>query len=177
MTNYRILALALVSPALVSAFVASRDSGSSRNPVSSSISKCLSLPPGCRNLSNYMATNPFASMIGDAASSIFGGSPKVVSNRKVEALLATTSTASWKELRENLESQQTPEENSFRQNLAKGYGVASPLHKIRLYDESNREEDIAVTFYRDSASWCVSLSILSFLTQVFVRVASPIKDL
>lgn len=51
---------------------------------------------------------------------------------------------------------QTPEERAFRGDLVHGYGVASPLHKVRLYDESNKEEDIRVTFYRDSASWCVS---------------------
>jgi hypothetical protein len=104
-----------------------------------------------------MSNNPFTSMIGDMASSIFGGTPKVDTNRNVEAALAAISTPSWTELRDQLESLQTHEESSFRQNLAKGYGVASPLHRVRLYDESNREEDIAVTFYRDSASWCVSL--------------------
>ena len=29
-----------------------------------------------------------------------------------------------------------------------------PLHQLRLFDESNKEEDVRVTLYRDSASWC-----------------------
>lgn len=32
--------------------------------------------------------------------------------------------------------------------------MASPLHTIRLFDERHTEQDIRVTFYRDSASWC-----------------------
>lgn len=96
-------------------------------------------------------------MIGDVASSLFGGGKSVAAaNSKVEAALEGIATASWTAIRDQLEALQTPEERSFRQNLAKGYGVASPLHKVRLFDESNKEEDIAVTFYRDSASWCVS---------------------
>ena len=43
----------------------------------------------------------------------------------------------------------TEEEKRFRPNLEKGHGAASPLNLVRLYDKSNREEDIRVTFYRD----------------------------
>lgn len=49
---------------------------------------------------------------------------------------------------------QTDDERAFRSNLTKGYGAASPLHLVRLYDSSNTEADIRVTFYRDHASWC-----------------------
>jgi len=57
-------------------------------------------------------------------------------------------------IQSSLESKQTTEERKFRSNLQKGYGAASPLHKIRLFDESNNEDDVRVTLYRDSASWC-----------------------
>ena len=63
-------------------------------------------------------------------------------------------SSSWDEIRSMLESKQTDDERNFRKNLTKGYGKASPLHKLRLFDESNREEDVKVTLYRDSASWC-----------------------
>jgi hypothetical protein len=101
------------------------------------------------------SNNPFSSMIGDMASSIFGNGNSVSSNAKVESgLNALSSETTWSSLRQKLEAVQTPEERSFRDNLAKGYGVGSPLHLVRLYNEKNREEDIRVTFYRDSASWC-----------------------
>jgi glutathione S-transferase len=93
-------------------------------------------------------------MIGDMASTLFGKGNSVSSNAKLESSLTNLSTDSWSDLRKKLESVQTPEERKFRDNLAKGYGVASPLHLMRLFDETNREEDIRVTFYRDSASWC-----------------------
>jgi len=70
----------------------------------------------------------------------------------VNDCLATRSLAGWDEIRSQLESKMTSEESSFRANLKYGYGVASPLHKIRLFDPSNQEKDIRVTFYRDSAS-------------------------
>jgi glutathione S-transferase len=148
MKNYRNLAaLALTSPVLVSAFVASRDL--------SAVTATTSRSTGSNGSSwLFMSTNPFSSMIGDVASSIFGGNKYVASNAKVEASLDSISVDSWSKIRETLESQQTPEERAFRKNLEKGYGIASPLHKVRLFDESNKEEDIKVTFYRDSASWC-----------------------
>ncbi|KAL7483602.1 hypothetical protein ACHAW6_009247 [Cyclotella cf. meneghiniana] len=64
------------------------------------------------------------------------------------------SPPSWDEIRSTLTSQQTPQEREFRSNLSKGIGVGSPLHTLRLYDENNREEDVRVTLFRDSASWC-----------------------
>ena len=100
-------------------------------------------------------------MIGDVASSIFGGNNMVSQNSRVESALASITTASWNDIRNKLESKQTTDERNFRKNLDKGYGVGSPLHKIRLFDESNKEENIQVTFYRDSASWCVSNNLYS----------------
>lgn len=112
---------------------------------------------------HYMASekNPFSSMIGDVASSLFGGGGAKgdqTNADQVDAALEKTGAKSktWSELKDQLASQQTTdEERNFRQNLEKGYGIqGSPMHKIRLFEESNKEEDIAVTFYRDSASWC-----------------------
>jgi glutathione S-transferase len=102
--------------------------------------------------------NPFSTMLGDMASSIFGGNSNSGNlknnNPNLDVTLLELGTP-WAMVRDTLESlQTTDEERSFRDNLAKGYGPASPLHKVRLYDESNKEEDIRVTFYRDSASWC-----------------------
>ncbi len=75
--------------------------------------------------------------------------------QSVNAALATLTLPDWKKVRLTLESNLiTDEERNFRSNLSKGYGVASPLHKIRLFDASNDEKDIRVTFYRDSASKC-----------------------
>ena len=102
----------------------------------------------------HNSKNPFTSFVGDVANSIMGGNT-VDSKPQVDAAVQKASKTSWDELREVLSSQMsTEEERNFRQNLAKGYGPASPLHKVRLYDETNKEEDIRVTFYRDSASWC-----------------------
>ena len=59
---------------------------------------------------------------------------------------------SWESIRRHLEDRmETDDERNFRANLEKGYGVASPLHKVRLFDASHKEEDIRVVFYRDSA--------------------------
>eukprot|EP00978_Attheya_sp_CCMP212_P029267 scaffold103445_cov58-Attheya_sp.AAC.6 len=89
------------------------------------------------------------------ASSLLKKKERPGSDEVVSALEEVMGNAlSWEAVETQLEQQQTPEERAFRQNLIKGYGAASPLHKVRLYDESNKEEDVRVTFYRDSASWC-----------------------
>ena len=103
--------------------------------------------------------NPFSSIIGDFAQSIMGKSDSVTANPQLDsslqAIMASASDkgASWSDIRSQLESVQTPEERKFRDNLVKGYGAGSPMHKVRLYDESNQESDIRITFYRDHASW------------------------
>ena len=99
-------------------------------------------------------SNPsFSSLIGDMASSILGKKTPAECNPEIDRRMDEVGP-SWEEVRSRLESQQQTddEERHFRTNLAKGYGIAgSPLHAVRLYDESNREEDVRVTFYRDSA--------------------------
>lgn len=95
-------------------------------------------------------------MIGDFASSIMSRGDSVKPNPSLDATLSklvSSSAGSWEAIRSKLEALQTPEERKFRDNLSKGYGIGSPMHKVRLYDENNKEEDIRVTFYRDSASW------------------------
>jgi len=98
--------------------------------------------------------NPFR-MVGDLASGLLGGE-RLEPRPAVEAAVGRIATVpSWPNLVANLESRmKSDDECHFRANLAKGYGVGSPLHKIRLFDETNRESDIRVKFYRDSASWC-----------------------
>jgi glutathione S-transferase len=107
-----------------------------------------------RSPGSYMTNNPFTSMIGGMADSLFGKGNSVQSNPNVDSSLTLASSSSWSEVRSKLESLQTPEERAFRDNLSTGYGVGSPLHLLRLYSKENREEDVRVTFYRDSASWC-----------------------
>ena len=102
--------------------------------------------------------NPFSTLIGDMASSIAstvtGAGNASGDLSSLDAKLDSLVSTSWEDIRKDLESKQTAEEKAFRSNVEKGIGPASPLNKIRLFDESNKEEDIRVTFYRDSASWC-----------------------
>lgn len=107
----------------------------------------------------------------DLVSNLFGAAAKMTTStsgidettvREVQQELENLAIFDWNQVQAHLESKMTtPEERNFRANLSKGYGVmGSPLHKIRLYDESNREEDIRVVFYRDSASKYTTASLL-----------------
>jgi glutathione S-transferase len=69
-------------------------------------------------------------------------------------VLSSHNVGSWDEIRATLRAKQTPEEQNFRSNISKGYGKPSPMHKLRLFDKSNDENDVRVTLFRDSASWC-----------------------
>ena len=115
---------------------------------------------GATSTSRFMSRpsntfNPFR-MVGDVASGLLGSlgvgdmeSKPQVEKAIVSMLSSSGDLLSWKDIRQNLEqAMETEEERNFRTNLPMGYGVGSPLHKIRLYDESNQEEDILVTFYR-----------------------------
>lgn len=94
----------------------------------------------------------FGGMVSSIKSSIssFSG----VTTDELDLALNSIVPTTWDEIQQKLESKQSPDEKSFRSNVEKGIGAASPLNKIRLFDESNKEEDIRVTFYRDHASWC-----------------------
>lgn len=112
----------------------------------------------------FQSDNPFQSLFGNVASKISNlqqeGMMNSVSQDQLAQLTSQTETILASErlnlslVRSSLESKQTAEERKFRSNLQKGYGIASPLHKLRLFDESNKEEDVRVTLYRDAASWC-----------------------
>ena len=58
----------------------------------------------------------------------------------------------WEDLSKRLYQQQTPSERSFRERLSKG-DVHSALANIRRFDNNN-DNNIQITFYKDSASWC-----------------------
>jgi len=132
-----------VSSSIVSSVVGSESIATARTS-SSSTTRLLAEPP-----------NPFVSMLGDLASSILPGKSPLQGNAGLDSSLQKAATCSWDDIRSELESVQTPEERNFRENIQKGYGeVGSALHKVRLYDESNKESDIRITFYRDHASWC-----------------------
>lgn len=91
--------------------------------------------------------------MSNMASSVLGGSPGP--NADVDkALHQLESLPSWEQIRATLHSKQTAEEQRFRQDLEMGYGIGSPLHRLRLFDASNKADDVRVIFYRDSASWC-----------------------
>lgn len=101
-------------------------------------------PPG--------SSNPFSSFVKDMTSSIMGNS--LSTQPHIDQSLATM-VSTWEQVRSTLESMmETDDEKLFRARLEKGYGVASPLHRVRLFEESNTEDDIRVVFYRDAASWC-----------------------
>ena len=105
--------------------------------------------------------NPFQSFLGDVASSVVSnisgggsGSDGVVNEALDQKLNLIESLSNWDEIKDELKSKQTDEEKAFRSTVEKGIGRASPLNKIRLFDDSNKEEDVRVVLYRDSASWC-----------------------
>jgi len=98
--------------------------------------------------------NPsFATFVGDMASSILSNKTPDRQPQLDQKMVQVE--PSWESVRSRLEALQTEEERLFRTvNMPKGYGVGSPLHKVRLFHKGNQEQDIRVTFYRDSASWC-----------------------
>eukprot|EP00562_Extubocellulus_spinifer_P013481 CAMPEP_0178539320 /NCGR_PEP_ID=MMETSP0697-20121206/440_1 /TAXON_ID=265572 /ORGANISM="Extubocellulus spinifer, Strain CCMP396" /LENGTH=583 /DNA_ID=CAMNT_0020171601 /DNA_START=32 /DNA_END=1783 /DNA_ORIENTATION=- len=98
--------------------------------------------------------NPL-SMFGDMASSLIpGGGGGGQADEQLDKTISSTVPSSWDDIRAKLESKQTDEERNFRANVIGGYGTASPLNVVRLFDETNTKDDIRVVFYRDSASWC-----------------------
>jgi hypothetical protein len=112
----------------------------------------------------------FSSFIGGVAKSIMGAGSNNVGTPALDARLVSldSTVPSIATIQERLRDRQTPEERVFRQNLPMGYGVGSPLHKVRLFDASNKEADVRVTFYRDSASWCVPIGRSSYIGVSFV---------
>ena len=118
-----------------------------------------SMPSSRLNIHNnkLFATNPFKSIwsnIQQQGMSTISSDSIGRLQTLTDQVLSSHSIGSWGDIRNQLQSKQTNEELKFRDNLDKGYGKGSPLHKLRLFDESNKEEDVRVTLYRDSASWC-----------------------
>ncbi|KAL7523761.1 hypothetical protein ACHAXR_001594, partial [Thalassiosira sp. AJA248-18] len=158
---YFVLLLRLLenSSAFPSAFTVGLPSASFGTPSSSSFAS-----PRTSSSTRMFGANPFQSLFGNVASSISNIQQQGLTtmspdeSEKLEALaneiLSSHNIGSWDEIRSTLRSKQTDEERNFRSNLGKGYGKPSPLHKLRLFDESNDEKDVRVTLYRDSASWC-----------------------
>jgi glutathione S-transferase len=91
-------------------------------------------------------------MVSSVKSTISSSSQ--IDTKELDETLKSLVSTTWDDIQKNLESKQTADEKAFRSNIEKGIGAPSPLNKIRLYDESNKEEDIRVTLYRDHASWC-----------------------
>ena len=98
--------------------------------------------------------NPFGELVSGFFQAATSSGNNIEMSADLETSLSNANLASWEDIRHQLESKQTAQERAFRKNLERGIGEGSPLHKLRLFDESNREEDVRVTFYRDSASWC-----------------------
>ncbi|GMH68337.1 hypothetical protein TL16_g04904, partial [Triparma laevis f. inornata] len=58
----------------------------------------------------------------------------------------------WSDIERSLHNSQTASERSFRDDVVAGR-VSSPFNSIRLFN-GEKEDDVRVTLYRDSASWC-----------------------
>lgn len=126
---------------------------SSKESTSSAFTTNLPSARACTAL--FESNNPFQSLFGNVASKISTlhqeGMMTSVSPDQLSQLTSLTSTTlvsknmNLSMVRSALESKQTTEERKFRSNLQKGYGAASPLHKLRLFDESNNENDVRVT--------------------------------
>lgn len=107
------------------------------------------------NDNNNQSKNSLATFVSNVLMASSSAARRVaVANPDLDATLDDM-VPSWDAVRSLWENQsQTPAERLFRSHLELGYGVASPLQKIRLYDERNSINDVRVTLYRDSASWC-----------------------
>ena len=138
---------------LVSAFSTKVSAALGRTVTASTVLYASSSSSSSNKKNKNRSNNPsFSSIIGGMASSILSKTPDrqpQLDQKMVQV------EPSWESVRSRLEALQTEEERLFRTvNMPKGYGVGSPLHKVRLFHKGNQEQDIRVTFYRDSASWC-----------------------
>lgn len=114
-------------PALVNGFVGHIPAVLGRTTAATWIASTSS---GGLYLSQSSNNNSFSSYISDMASSLLG--KKVSSQPELDKKMLDLTVPSWPDVRTLLESQmQTDQERSFRQNVEKGYGLASPMNKIR----------------------------------------------
>eukprot|EP00592_Proboscia_alata_P014537 CAMPEP_0194395272 /NCGR_PEP_ID=MMETSP0174-20130528/124330_1 /TAXON_ID=216777 /ORGANISM="Proboscia alata, Strain PI-D3" /LENGTH=569 /DNA_ID=CAMNT_0039191187 /DNA_START=749 /DNA_END=2458 /DNA_ORIENTATION=+ len=148
----------LLPPSLtVGAFVLSppRASSSVSTRISSDSSSTPTHPTQlcAKRDTNGSGNNPLQSIASSLVSAMNPFSSSNSPNPTLDATIASI-PPTWDTIATKLHTLQTPTERDFRPSIQKGYDPPSPLHKIRLYDSSNKEEDIRVTFYRDSATWC-----------------------
>ena len=101
-------------------------------------------------------SNPFKSLVSNfvAAASSLVGTANSMLPAELEQQISSVIPSTWDDIRSKWEKQATDKEREFRDNLPFGYGDASPLHNLRLYDATLSSQAPRVTFYRDSASWC-----------------------
>ncbi len=143
------------------------------SPPSSICSTCLSRGRISKSyiLAARSNSNPFitsmSNFVSVAASSLFG-----TSNRRlpveVEEEISSAIPYTWEEIRSKWEMQATEKERQFRDNIPLGYGEASPLHNLRLYDASVDASSVRVTFYRDSGMMyecTTNFSIIYYILQ------------
>jgi hypothetical protein len=90
-----------------------------------------------------------SNFVSDAASSLFGSFDRKFPE-EVEKEISSVVPYSWEDIRTQWETLATENERQFRDNLPLGYGEASPLHNLRLYDPSVDASTVRVIFYRDS---------------------------
>lgn len=90
-----------------------------------------------------------SNFISDAASSLFGTFDRKLPE-ELEKEISSVVPFSWEDIRTQWKAQATEHERQFRDNLPLGYGEASPLHNLRLYDPSVDASSVRVVFYRDS---------------------------
>ena len=172
MTKYSRLAVAAIaSSAVALSYLVPGASAFSPLNSSTGTSSPSCLGPAIRSSSSRAAPQSSAlsarqesynplSMFGDLAASFIpgggGGGGKTMgeANAQLDATISSLVISQWEDVRSKLEAVQTEEEKHFRPSLEKGIGRASPLNTIRLFDESNTEDDVRVVFYRDHASWC-----------------------
>jgi hypothetical protein len=110
-------------------------------------------------------SNPFlrsmSNFVSDAASSLFGSFDRKFPE-EVEKEVSSVVPYSWEDIRTQWETLATENERQFRDNLPLGYGEASPLHNLRLYDPSVDASTVRVIFYRDSGKTLYRQIVLDF---------------
>jgi hypothetical protein len=123
------------------------------SPSSSLGSKSLLTGRSSKSFILEASSNPFlrsmSNFLSDAASSLFGTFDRQLPE-ELEKEISSVVPFSWEDIRTQWKTQATELERQFRDNLPLGYGEASPLHNLRLYDPSVDASSVRVVFYRDS---------------------------
>ena len=96
--------------------------------------------------------DPIKTMFKGVMSSISPSSSGAANAKAVDLSHLNLEGSVWPSVIESLRAGQTPSELSFRSSVSSGT-VSSPMSRMRLFGD-DKEEDVRVVFYRDSASWC-----------------------